>query len=49
MNLPKVLEDAMQYVMAAAGRIFRPSDDKYPEVGVQPFQGEPNKKRHSED
>jgi len=46
MNLPKVLEDAMQYVMAAAGRIFSPTDDKYPEVGVQPFEGEPNKERH---
>ncbi|WP_017717689.1 hypothetical protein [Kamptonema formosum] len=46
MNLPKSVEDAMKYVMAAAGRLFSPSDDKYPEVGVQPFEGEANKERH---
>ncbi len=45
MNLSKTVDDAMQYVMAAAARIFSPSDDKYPVVGVQPFEGEPYKGR----
>ncbi|MCU0517561.1 MAG: hypothetical protein MUC60_12010 [Oscillatoria sp. Prado101] len=49
MNLPKTVEDAMQYVMAAAARIFSPTDDKYPEVGVQPFEGEPYKGQNWED
>ena len=49
MKLFKALSEAMQYVSAAVARIFGPSDDAYPETGVQPFEGEPNKKPHLAD
>ncbi|WP_413166536.1 isochorismate synthase [Capilliphycus salinus ALCB114379] len=29
------------YVSEAAGRIFSPSDNTYPVIGVQPFDGIP--------
>lgn len=45
MKLIKTLTEAMHYVSAAVGRIFGPTDDAYPETGVQPFEGEPNKNR----
>ncbi|MBK4731248.1 isochorismate synthase [Oxynema sp. CENA135] len=41
MNLSELLSKFMQSVSEAAARIFRPSDDSYPESGVQPFEGEP--------
>lgn len=30
----------MQYFTEAFARVFGPSDDEYPAVGVQPFDGE---------
>ncbi|MBF2005109.1 hypothetical protein ACF3DV_30320 [Chlorogloeopsis fritschii PCC 9212] len=35
----------IRYVSSAAVRIFSPRDDNYPETGVQPFEGEPPKKK----
>ncbi|WP_254565120.1 isochorismate synthase [Oscillatoria sp. HE19RPO] len=43
MNLSKTIGDFFQYVSEAAARIFGPNDDKYPETGVQPFDGDPNR------
>jgi hypothetical protein len=40
MSLPKVFEDALEYVSGAVSRIFAPRDDDYPTVGTQPFEGE---------
>jgi hypothetical protein len=34
-----------QYISEAVMRIFAPNDDAYPNIGVQPFTGEPYKKR----
>jgi hypothetical protein len=48
MKLIKTLTEAMHYVSAAVGRIFGPTDDAYPETGVQPFEGEPNKNRRAD-
>jgi hypothetical protein len=42
MNIHKMLENMMQYFTEAFTRIFGPSTDEYPEVGVQPFEGETN-------
>ena len=36
-----MIRNAMQSLFEAAGRIFSPTDDQYPEIGVQPFEGEP--------
>ncbi len=42
MNINEMLRDMMQYLTEAFARVFGPSTDEYPEVGVQPFNGEPN-------
>jgi hypothetical protein len=34
-----------QFISEAAMRIFTPNDDAYPIIGVQPFTGEPYKRR----
>ncbi|MDX2211832.1 MAG: hypothetical protein SFY66_00960 [Oculatellaceae cyanobacterium bins.114] len=41
MNVLEMVRDVMQYLSDGATRIFKPSDDHYPETGVQPFEGEP--------
>jgi hypothetical protein len=40
MNISKTLENITQYFSVAMARIFGPTDDKYPNTGVQPFEGE---------
>jgi predicted ribosomally synthesized peptide with nif11-like leader len=37
-NQPPFLSQLVKAVL----RVFSPSDDNYPEIGVQPFSGEPN-------
>ncbi|MBE9184660.1 isochorismate synthase [Microcoleus sp. LEGE 07076] len=49
MNLSKSFANAMRYVSEAAGRIFSPTDDNYPNSGVQPFEGKRSKKSKSKD
>lgn len=43
MNFSKSMSDAIEYLMAAFARIFAPTDDAYPLIGVQPFEGDPYK------
>ena len=43
MNLSKSLTNAMRFVSEAAIRLFSPSDDNYPNTGVQPFEGTSSK------
>ncbi|XZO02833.1 MAG: isochorismate synthase [Microcoleus sp.] len=43
MNLSKSLTNAMRYISEAALRLFSPSDDNYPNSGVQPFEGKSSK------
>lgn len=49
MSMPKFFDDIIQYFSAAISRIFGPDDNSYPETGVQPFDGESNKKPHQPD
>jgi hypothetical protein len=35
------LDGLTQYFVDPIARIFGPSDDNYPAIGVQPFEGEP--------
>jgi hypothetical protein len=42
MNIFKVIQDAVQYVVEAATRLFSPSDDECPDIGVQPYDGDTN-------
>ncbi|HEY9611441.1 hypothetical protein [Allocoleopsis sp.] len=41
MGIYKLFNSITQYLSEAAVRIFSPSDDAYPMIGVQPFSGEP--------
>lgn len=41
MDIYKLFNSITQYISEAAVRIFSPSDDAYPMIGVQPFSGEP--------
>ena len=41
MNISEMLSNLSKYISDAMARIFGPNDDEYPEVGVQPFEGEP--------
>ncbi|MBD2461238.1 isochorismate synthase [Oscillatoria sp. FACHB-1407] len=41
MKVFEMIRDAVHYLSEGATRIFKPSDDHYPETGVQPFEGEP--------
>jgi hypothetical protein len=41
MNISQFLQNIVQYVAEAFARIFGPNDDEYPNIGLQPFEGEP--------
>ena len=34
------LQNIVQYLANGVSQLFKPSDDDYPEIGVQPFEGE---------
>lgn len=40
MNVSKLLSDITQYLTEAFVRIFSPTDDEYPAIGTQPYEGE---------
>ena len=40
MMISKTLKDIIQYITEGFARIFSPTDDEYPAIGVQPFEGE---------
>ncbi|MBC1215987.1 nicotinate phosphoribosyltransferase [Trichormus variabilis ARAD] len=48
MAITKIIAGVVQYVSEAFLRIFGPNDDAYPIIGVQPFTGDPYKKRTAE-
>lgn len=41
MRVPKLFMDVIQYFADAMSRIFGLYDDAYPNIGVQPFEGDP--------
>ncbi|MEM7726454.1 MAG: hypothetical protein AAF208_08795 [Cyanobacteria bacterium P01_A01_bin.45] len=41
MFISRIIESVTNYLSEAAMRLFAPSDDAYPMIGVQPFTGEP--------
>lgn len=41
MQFPKMFDGVIQYFTEAIARIFSPNSDKYPNTGIQPFEGEP--------
>ena len=44
MFISRMLSNITQYISEAVMRIFAPSDDAYPNTGVQPFTGDIYKK-----
>ncbi|MBW4650984.1 MAG: hypothetical protein KME06_20180 [Kastovskya adunca ATA6-11-RM4] len=41
MGIYNLFDSMVQYISEAVARIFGPSDDAYPVIGVQPFDGDP--------
>lgn len=41
MKIWQWFKDTIQYLWQGTVRLFSPTDDDYPETGVQPFEGEP--------
>jgi len=41
MSILKSMEEAVVYISEAIRRIFGPSDDMYPMIGVSSFEGDP--------
>jgi hypothetical protein len=41
MKISELISNCLKYVSEAVARIFGPDDDAYPNVGVQPFDGDP--------
>lgn len=48
MAISRTIDGIVQYISEAVTRIFGPSDDAYPTVGIQPFAGEPFKQHNSD-
>ncbi|MDZ7959556.1 MAG: nicotinate phosphoribosyltransferase [Aulosira sp. DedQUE10] len=44
MAISRMIANITQYISEAVMRIFAPSDDAYPVIGVQPFTGDPYRK-----
>lgn len=44
-SIIEILQQVINFVLGGFTRIFSPSDDKYPVVGVQPFEGDPAKEK----
>ncbi|MBW4612499.1 MAG: hypothetical protein KME21_04325 [Desmonostoc vinosum HA7617-LM4] len=43
MAISRIIARVTQYISEAVMRIFGPTDDAYPSIGVQPFTGDPYK------
>lgn len=41
MKIFEWLQNMVQYLAEGVSKLFQPSEDDYPEIGVQPFEGEP--------
>ena len=41
MKILKWIQDTIQYLWDGVAKLFQPTNDDYPETGVQPFEGEP--------
>jgi hypothetical protein len=45
-SITKVFQQVITYISGAVSRIFSPRDDNYPNIGTQPFTGDPADKKH---
>ncbi len=42
----EIPQKVINFISGGVKRIFTPADDNYPEVGTQPFEGEPAEKKN---
>ena len=49
MGISRMIDNSVKYIIEAMTRIFGPSDDAYPIIGVQPFAGDLHKQDRDED
>lgn len=42
------IREMFEYIWGGVKRIFRATDDRYPETGVQPYEGDPAKKQDND-
>lgn len=49
MGITRMIDSVAQYFSEALSRIFGPTDDAYPIVGLQPFSGDPYKEPNNAD
>lgn len=40
MIISQTLKSIIQYITEGFFRIFSPNNDRYPDIGIQPFEGE---------
>ena len=48
-SFAEMFDRVATFFSEALARIFGPNDDRYPSVGVQPFEGDPYKESNSSD
>ena len=41
MKIFQLIQNTIQSILQGVSRLFEPTDDDYPQSGVQPFEGEP--------
>lgn len=49
MTIYQIFDNVTQFFSEAVARIFGPTDDAYPETGVQPFDGDSFKESNKSD
>ncbi len=41
-SIIEIIQQVISFVLGGFQKIFAPSEDNYPAVGVQPFEGDPD-------
>lgn len=44
-SILEIPQQGISFVLGGVKKIFSPSEDKYPAVGVQPFEGDPPREK----
>lgn len=44
-SIIEIPQQVISFILGGVKKIFSPDEDKYPAVGVQPFEGDPAKEK----
>ena len=44
-SVGNIFQKTIQFISGGAKRIFTPTDDDYPNTGVQPYEGDPSRNK----